>query len=217
MASITDVDVAGACDACGMSTDALEWRAGDKVCPQCNALFTAAHALLNNNVSDEAAILGTLAFAWSEAAWIPPSDNYGGLVFLGVADSVPVLKLPDITTDVVTYDGSCIPRAVRITVHSRHVGQQRVTETYQELLENHNIHYEKCSAGSVAWDTEHVSLTLTIRAMKELHLGRVSHFRTYPPGRVYAFPPPALISGFYSTLLGSNDKRALSGYAYALA
>jgi hypothetical protein len=217
MASITDADVAGTCDTCGTGADDLEWRAGDNVCRQCNALFTTAHALLNNGISDEAAILGTLAFAWSEAAWLTPSDNYGGLEFLGVADRVPVLKLPDITTDVVTHDGSCIPRAVKITVHSRHVEQQRVAETYQELLENHKIHYDTCSAGSVAWDMEHASLTLTIRAMRELHPGRVSHFETYPPGRVYAFPPPMLIGGFYSTLLGSNDKRALSGYAHALA
>jgi hypothetical protein len=64
---------------------------------------------------------------------------------------------------------------------------------------------------------EDANLTLTVRAMKELHTGRVSLFKTYPAGHMYAFPPPPLVSGFYSTLLGSTDKRTFSGYAYALA
>jgi hypothetical protein len=46
---------------------------------------------------------------------------------------------------------------------------------------------------------------------------RVSLFKTYPDGRVYSFPPPALVRGFYQTLLGSTHKKTFSGYAYALA
>jgi hypothetical protein len=217
MGSITDVDAAGTCDTCARRTDDLQRRAGDNVCEQCDALLTAAHALLDNDVLDEASILGTLAFAWSKGAWTAGSDDYGGLEYLGTADGVPVLRLPDIMADVVTYDGSCIPKAIKIYVYSRHVKPKRVAETYQEILENHKIHYDKCSAGSVAWDMEHANLTLTVRAMKELHPGRVSLFKTYPAGRIYSFPPPTLVSGFYRTLLGSTDKRTFSGYAYALA
>jgi hypothetical protein len=217
MGSITDVDTVGTCDTCGGRTDDLQRRAGDNVCDRCDALFTAAHALLDNNVPDEAAILGTLAFAWSKGVWTAASDDYGQMEFLAAADGVPVLRLPDITADVVTYDDSCIPKAAKITVYARGVGSERVSETYQELLENHKIHYDECSAGSVAWDMEDVSLTLTIRAMKELHPGRVSLFKTYPRGRIYAFPPPPIVSGFYTTLLGSTDKRTFSGYGYALA
>jgi hypothetical protein len=217
MGSITDVDTAGTCDTCGGRTDDLQRRAGDNVCSQCDALLTAAHALLDNDVLDEAAILGTLAFAWSEGAWTIAPKDYGGLELLAIADGVQVLRLPEMTAGVVTYDGSFIPKAVKIDVYSARVEPKRVDETYKEVLENHRIHYDKCSAGSVAWDMEHASLTLTIRAMKELHPGRVSFFKTYPAGSIYAFPPPTLVSGFYGTLLGSTDKRTFSGYAYALA
>jgi hypothetical protein len=84
-------------------------------------------------------------------------------------------------------------------------------------LKNHKIHFDQCSAGSVAWDVEDAKLTLTVRARKELHPGRVPLFDAYPAGRIYSFPPPALVCGFYRTLLGSTDKRTFSGYAYALA
>jgi hypothetical protein len=71
MWSISEWDIAGACDTCGGPTDdlgSLRGRAGDNVCEQCDALFTAAHALLDNDVHDERTILGTLAFAWSSGA-----------------------------------------------------------------------------------------------------------------------------------------------------
>ncbi len=216
MGSITDIATTGACDTCGGRTDDLQRRAGDNVCEQCDTLLTAAHALLDNGVSDEAAILGTLAFAWM-GAWAIDSDDYCGLDLLATADGVPVLRLPDITADVVTYDDSCIPKAIRIDVYSKRVAPKRVAETYQELLEGHKIHYDKCGAGSVAWDMEDANLTLTIRAMKELHPSRVSLLKAYPAGRIYSFPPPTLVSGFYRTLLGSTHKRTFSGYAYALA
>jgi hypothetical protein len=180
-------------------------------------LFTAAHALLDNDVRDEAGILGALAFAWSKDDWAADLDGYGGLELLEVADEVPVLRLPKITAGVVTYDGSHIPKAAKVGVYSRDVKPQELAEKYERLLEKHEIHFDQCSAGSVAWDMEDANLTLTVRAMKELHPARVPLFKAYPAGRIYSFPPPTLVSGFYSTLLGSIDKRTFSGYAYALA
>src|SRR5215212_6231616 len=217
MGSITDVDIAGTCDTCGGRTEDLQRRAGDNVCGQCDALLTAAHALLDNSVRDEAAILGTLAFAWSEGALTTVPDEYGRLEFLAFADGVSAVKLPDITAGVVTYADSPIVKAVRIDVYAQSVIPEKVAETYRELLESHKIHYDKCSAGSIAWDMEDANLTLTIRAMKELHPSRVPFFKTYPAGRIYAFPPPVLIGDLFIPLLGSTDKRTFSGYAYALA
>lgn len=179
--------------------------------------MTAAHALLDHDVLDEAAILGTLAFAWSEGAWTTAPDEYGGLEFLAVADGVPVLKLPDITAGVVTYADSPIAKAVKIDVYAQSVIPEKVAETYRELLESHKIHYDKCSAGSIAWDMEDANLTLTIRAMKELASWRVPLHKAYPAGRIFSFPPPALVDGFFSTLRGSTNKQTFSGYGYALA
>ncbi len=215
MGSITDVE--GACDACGGRTDDLQRRAGDNVCEQCDVLLTAAHALLDNNVLDEPAILGTLVFAWSRGAGAVGPEDYGGLELLSSVDGVPLLRLPRITAGVITYDGSRIPKAAEINVYSRDVGPQELAEVYERLLKEQGIHFDKCSAGSVYWDTEDTNLTLTVRAMKELHPGRVPLFKTYPAGRIYSFPPPLLVSGFYGTLLGSTHKKTFSGYAYALA
>ena len=51
---------------------------------------------------------------------------------------------------------------------------------------------------------------------KELHPTRVPYFSKYPQGRIYSFAPPSLVREVSRTLLGSADKRTLSGYAYAL-
>ncbi len=220
MVSITDIEPAGACDTCGGPTEdlqSLRRRAGDDVCEQCDALLTAARALLDNDVRDEPTILGTLAFAWGGGAWAVGPDDYGGLELLSSADGVPLLRLPRITADVITYDGSRVPKAVKINAYSRDVEPQELAEVYKRLLQDHGIHFDKCSAGSVGWDIEPANLTLTVRAMKELHPDRVSLFKAYPAGRIYSFPPPRLVSGFYGTLLGSTDKRTFSGYGYALA
>jgi hypothetical protein len=217
MGSITDVEAAGACDTCARRTDNLHRRAGDDVCEQCVALLTAAHALLDNNVVDEPAVLGTLAFAWSKDTRAVGPEDYGGLEFLSSVDGVPLLRLPRITADVVTYDGSHIPKAARIDVYSRDVTRQEFAEVYERLLKDHGIHFDKFSAGPVYIDTEDAKLTLTVRAMKELHPDRVPLLKSYPAGRIYSFLPPMLVSGFYGELLGSTDKRTFSGYAYALA
>ena len=221
MGSITDIENEGPCGTCGgrKRKDDLRQRAGDNVCGQCDALFAAAHALLDNNIRDEPTILGTLAFAWSSSlwSWVLDPEDYGGLELLSSVDGVPFLRVPRITAGVVTYDSSRIPKAARINIYSRDVKPEEVAEVYERLLKNHGIHFDKCSAGSVAWDTEDANLTLTVRAMKELHPGMVSFSKTYPAGRIYSFPPPPLVSGFYGTLLGSTDKRTFSGYAYALA
>ena len=220
MMSITDVEAAGACDTCGGQVDdlqALAVRAGDNVCGRCDALFAAAHALLDNDVRDEPTILGTLAFAWSGGGWALDPEDCGGLELLWSADGVPLLRLPRVATSVINYDGSRIPKAARIKVYARDVKPPELAKVYEGLLKDHGIHYDECSGGSVTWDMEDANLTLTVRARKELHPGRVSFFKTYPAGRIYSFPPPPLVGGFYGTLLGSTDKRTFSGYAYALA
>jgi hypothetical protein len=220
MGSIADIEVAGTCDTCGGGTDdlqALVIRAGDNICRHCDALLETAHTLLDSNVLDEPTILGTLAFAWSTGEWMGDSEDYGGLEFQSSVDGVPLLRLPRITTGVITYDGSHIPRAARVNVYSRDVKPQEFAEVYERLLKDQGIHFDECSGGSWHWDVEDANLTLTVRPMKELHPGRVSFFKTYPAGRIYSFPPPALVSGYYRTLLGSTDKRTFSGYAYALA
>jgi len=128
-----------------------------------------------------------------------------------------LVTIPRIAADVIAYTGSSIAEAVKIDVFSRDVKPQELAEAYEGILKRREIHFDGCSGGSVTWDIENGSLTLVVRAMRKLHPGRVPLFEAYPAGRVYSFPPPALVSDFYRTLLGSTDKRRLSGYAHALA
>jgi hypothetical protein len=224
MGSITDIDTAEVCDTCGGPAEDLRHlrsRAGDNVCERCDALFTAAHAILDDSDPhqpiDEAIVLGTLAFVWSGGATTAGLDDHGALELVREADGIPFVKLPYIVSEVIAYEGSSIAKAIKLDVYSRDVKPDTLGDVYESILERHGIHFDQCSGGSVTWDVENASLTLTVRAMSELHPGRVSFFETYPAGRIFAFPPSALVSGFYRTLLGSTDKRTFSGYAHALA
>jgi hypothetical protein len=217
MGSISDTEAVGCCDTCERREDDLRGREGDNVCGQCDALFTAAHALLKNEVCDEPTILATLAFAWSRGASTIGQECYGGLELLSNVDGVPLLRLPRITASVITYDGGQIPKIAQLNVYSRDVTPQEVARVYERLLKNHGIHFDECSGGSFGWDIEDANLTLTVGALKELHPDRVPLLKSYPAGRIYSFPPPPLVGGYLGTLLGSTDKRTFSGYAYALA
>jgi len=177
----------------------------------------AAHTLLDNHVNDEPTILGTLAYAWIGGVLAIDPEDYGGLELISRVDGVPLLRLPRITAGIITYDGSRIPRALRLDVYSRDVTPQELAEVYERLIKDHCIHFDECSGGSVGWNSEDAKLTMTVRAMRELAAWRVPFFTAYPAGRIYAFPPPSLVRGFYETLLGSTHKRTFSGYAYGLA
>jgi len=153
MESITDIVTAGACDVCGGCTDGLQAlvvRAGDSVCGQCDAVFTAARTLLDNNVNDEPTILGTLAYAWTGDALTKDPEDYGGLELISSVDGVPLLRPPRITADVITYVDSHIPRAAKIAVFSREVKPRELAEVYERLLNEYGIHTDQCSGTTVA-------------------------------------------------------------------
>jgi hypothetical protein len=186
------------------------------VCGRCSAVFTAAHALFDNGVEDRAAIVGTLAHAWSAHDIADSADEYARFEILERVDDVPVLRLKDMSADVVRYDNSDLAKAVKIDVFSRDVKLERVAEEYGRVLQDHGMHHDQCSAGSVSWNMEEPYLTITVKAGAELHPARVPYFKNYPSGRIYSFPPPSLVGDLYALFLGSFDKRNFSGYAYAL-
>ena len=51
------------CDACQRPAEALYERGNDRLCDSCSALFWTAEVLFDNEVSDEATIIATMAFA----------------------------------------------------------------------------------------------------------------------------------------------------------
>ncbi len=138
------------CDVCGEPSHDLSRHDGDDVCGRCSAVFTAAHALFDNDVADRAAIVGTLAHAWSAHDIAHSVDEYARFEMLRQVDGVAVLRLKDMSADVVRYEGSDLAKAVKIEVFSRHVESEKVAEAYGRVLQEHGIHHDKCSAGSVA-------------------------------------------------------------------
>jgi hypothetical protein len=205
------------CDACTHPSTSLHKYAGDAICDDCKALFTAANALFDNGVADEAEIIGTLAFTRYAPDSTPEATRkYGRFEVVRVADGVPVLRLRRAAANVLYYEGSKIARAVNLEVFSRHANPGEVSVLYERKLAEHDIHHDKCSGGSIHWSTKDAYLTISVKPEQELHPSRVSYFKEYPRGRVYSFAPPSLVREVCQILLGSADPRTLAGYAYAL-
>jgi hypothetical protein len=205
------------CDACTHPSTSLRKYAGDAICEVCVALFTAANALFDNGVTDEAEIIGTLAFTRYAPDSTPEAANkYGRFQVVRVVDGVPVLRLRKVAANVLHYEGSRIVRAVNLEVFSRHADPDEVSAMYEQTLAEHGIHHDQCSGGSFDWSTKDLYLTITVKPQRELHPSRVPYFKEYPRGRVYSFTPPSLVREVYRTLLGSADSRTLIGCAYAL-
>jgi uncharacterized Zn finger protein (UPF0148 family) len=51
------------CDACGLPSGSLHELEGDRLCDRCDAVFWTAQVLRKSDVTDEAEIIATLAFA----------------------------------------------------------------------------------------------------------------------------------------------------------
>jgi hypothetical protein len=75
------------CDACTHPSTSLHKYAGDAICEVCVALFSAANALFENGITDEAEIIGTLAFTRYAPVSTPEAANkYGRFEVVRVAD-----------------------------------------------------------------------------------------------------------------------------------
>jgi hypothetical protein len=205
------------CDACTRPSTSLHKYAGDAICEACEALFTAANALFDNGVADEAEIVGTLAFTrYAPDSTSEAARKYGRFEVIRMADGVPVLRLRKVAANVLHYKGSRIVRAVNVEVFSRHADPGEVSALYERTLAEHGIHHNQCGGGSIHWSTKDAYLTITVKPEQEVHPTRVSYLKGYPRGRAYSLAPPSLVREVYRALLGSADPRTLAGYAYAL-
>ncbi len=206
------------CDACTTPARELRRYAGDAICERCEGLFTAVHALFDNKITDEEEIVGTLAFVqFAFHPTVETASNYRRLEVVKIVDEVPVMRLRKMAILVVAHERSDIARAVDIEVFSRHADPSEVSALYERTLMERGIHYDQCSGGAIAWSMRNACLTITVKPEKELHPARVPYFKEeYSRGRIYSFAPPSLVRDICRTLLGSANKRTLSGYAYAL-
>lgn len=122
-----------------------------------------------------------------------------------------------VVADVMRYEGTNVPKQVRIRVLSRFAKpKEDVADLYKRTLRAEKLPWDESTHGSIEWDATAAQLSITVGPGKPYRLGRVRELAKNPPERWHSFPPPRLIEEIYPTLLGSTYKRTRRGYAYAL-
>jgi hypothetical protein len=229
MGSVSELQGMDLCDSCLQPQETLFNHDGDRLCERCRAVFWTAAVLFDYEITDEAEIVPTIAFAARMGELENLNDaercrefvqefaqKYRRFELTEVVDGVPVLRLRPVVIDVVRYVGSTLPRKLQIEILSRFADADKVAELYEQTLAEENIHFDACTGGNITWNAEEAHLSILVGAKRELHPSRVGYYSAYPKGRIYSFPPPNLIRGLYVALLGSTDKRTFAGYAYGL-
>jgi hypothetical protein len=229
-----DDDESSSCTLCAkLATNLtpLSWRQTDGTqgvdyaCESCRAALEAAQGILDNEIEDEDEIITTIALAsyvglaWTEVEEEPPELSgrvHSGLAFSRNVDGMPLFRMLPVTIDLERYDGTDLPREIRIRATSRAVRPEDVALRYKEVLAREQIPSDECPAGSVAWSTENATLTIAVKPGAEIHPDRAQHLAMYPPGLIYRFPTVSVIKATYEALLGSVDQRTFHGHAYAL-
>jgi hypothetical protein len=188
-------------------------------------VLEVAHGLLKNEVKDENEVITTIALAaypgvsWAEAA-NESSEEFGqkcpGLEFSRVVDGMPLFRMVPMLIEVVRYDGTELPKEIRIEVSSNVVTAETLAARYEETLLKERIPSENCVGMSLECSTDDLTLAMTVKPRAELNPHAIQHHTTYPQGAAYHFPPPHIIRGWYKELLGSVDPRTFRGIAYAL-
>jgi hypothetical protein len=229
MDSLTELRKPEPCDSCLYPAEGLVNHVGDRLCSSCRAVFWTAEALFDNKITDEAKIVPTMAFAaWDGRPWELRDEKickrfvteflqrYEEFELVAVMEGVPVLRLKTVMADVIRYEGTDVPKQVRIRVLSRFASPKNVAELYERTLRAGNIPWDRTTRGSIEWDTEDAQLNVTVGRGETYHLAKVQRLANNPLQRWPSFPPPTLVQDMYQALLGSTDKRAFRGYAYGL-
>jgi hypothetical protein len=93
------------CDACGLLSDSLSELAGDRLCDRCDTVFWTAQVLQKSDVTDEAEIIATLAFAShsryqnlhdqkTQATFLRDfAHKYPSFELVRLVEGVPVIRL----------------------------------------------------------------------------------------------------------------------------
>ena len=197
----------------------------DYACESCLAALEVAQGLLDNKIEDENEIITTIALAaYAGLAWIeeekqPPElfeREHPGLSISRNVDGMPLFRMAPVLVDVARYDGTELPKEIRIKVSPRAVQPEDVARCYEQVLATERIPSDGCPAGSVAWSTEDANLTLTIKPGAEIHPDMAQYQAAYSRGLTFRFPPVSVIQAAYKALFGSIDSSTFRGYAYAL-
>jgi hypothetical protein len=78
------------------------------------------------------------------------SQQYPGLAFSRDLDGMPLFRMLPVVTEVVRYDGTELPKEIKIKVSSRFARPEEVAAHYKKVLDKEGLPSDECPAGSVA-------------------------------------------------------------------
>jgi hypothetical protein len=221
------------CDSCNRFSETLHKLDGDRVCDKCDAVFWTAEMLTRAEVTDEAEIVASLAFAAhnryeslrDEGKWAAFSNDFGrkypSFELVRLIEDVPVIRPRKVDVEVVRYTGSELPQRIRLRVLSKFADPNEAAELYRRSLEQEKLPAAKDSRGSVSWQVENASLVVEVGPREEIHYTRLETLAGYPHGLRFSFPHPTVVSALCKALIGSplrpGSKRSDEMFATGLS
>jgi hypothetical protein len=211
------------CDACGLPSDSLHELEGDRLCDRCDAVFWTAQVLRKSDVTDEAEIIATLAFAaLSKYESLRDEKNratfsrnftyrYPSFELIRFVEDVPVIRLRKAVAEVGRYTGSELPRRVRLRILSKFADPDEVAELYRRILQQESLPVFPDSRGSVSWLYEDAHLVVDVGPLEEIHFTRLKQFPEYPQTVRFSFPMPSVIAALCKALVGIPRKPGRDG------
>jgi len=179
--------------------------------------------LRKSDVTDEAEIIATLAFAAhskhenlrDEKTRVTFARNfarkYPSFELVRFVEDVPVIRLRKAVAEVVRYAGSKLPRRVRLRILSKFADPDEVRKLYWRVLQQENLPVFTDSRGSVSWQYEDAHLVLDVGPREEIHFTRLKQYAEYPQTVRFSFPMPSVIAALCKALVGIPRKPGRDG------
>jgi hypothetical protein len=209
------------CQLCQQLSESLQERHGVPMCGTCKTLFWFAEILLEADVTEEE-IVPTLAFApyaeglWTlrkpeerEAAARKLANYHPAFELVKVVSGIPVLRLKHALVEVVRYQGSDLPRSIRIRILSRFAEPEAIAERYWAMCDREGLPRYQTSPGRLLWDFQHEHLVVDVGPHEEIEPARLRVLSDYPQFPQFAFPLDTVVNGLLRGLLGQGHEKNL--------
>jgi hypothetical protein len=179
--------------------------------------------LQKSDVTDEAEIVATLAFAAhskhenlrDEKNRVTFSRNfarkYPSFELVRFVEDVPVIRLRKAVAEVIRYAGSELPRRVRLRILSKFADPDEVATLYQRVLVRENLPVFADSRGSVSFGYEDAHLVVDVGPREEIHFTRLRQFAEFPQTIRFSFPMSSVIAALCEALVGIPRKPGRDG------
>jgi hypothetical protein len=211
------------CDACGLPSDSLSEFEENRLCDRCDMVFWTAQVLETSDVTDEAEIIATLAFAahskyqnlrdeeTREGFLRSFTRKYPNFELIRFVEGIPVIRLNKAVAEVLRYAGSELPQLVRLRILSKFADLDEVAALYQRVLEREGLPTSRDSRGSLSWQYEDMHLVVDVGPREKIHSTRIKQCAEYPQTARFSFPLPSVIAAQCQALVGLPRKPGRDG------